>query len=88
MLNRSESDKYIRNVNYFQSQLDKNLIEYTKMDNSNIFIVKNINSDIAKKYQLAVIKNTKQYHIIIMPFHEKKYMNELIRDIKKSQKVI
>ncbi len=85
ILNRSESNKYTRNVNYFQNQLDKNLIEYIRLDNGNIFVINNISNDVAIKYQLASIKNTNQYHVIIMPFHEKKYMNELINDIRNSR---
>ena len=85
ILNRSEPNKYLENVNYFQNQLDKNLLKYSKTENSNIFVFENLHKYIIKKYQLAEINN-KRYHIIIMPFLSKKYINELVRDIKKFQK--
>ena len=85
ILNRSEPNKYLENVNYFQNQLDKNLLKYSKTENSNIFVFENLHKYIIKKYQLAEINNNR-CHIIIMPFHSKKYINELVRDIKKFQK--
>lgn len=81
VLNRSNCMDYSDNVDYFEYKLKENNIQYKKYKNGNIFILYNIENDIAKKYQLAALEIEKAYHIIIMPFHKKKSLDCLINDL-------
>lgn len=81
ILNRSNCMEYSDNVCYFEYKLKENNILYTKYKNGNTFILYNIENTIAKKYQLAALETKNTYHVIIMPFHTKKALDNLINDL-------
>lgn len=83
VLNRSNSEEYNKNIEYFEQKLNENKIKYSKYKKGNIFILYNVKKEIAKKYQLAALKHKNTYHIIIMPFHRKAELDCLIGDLIK-----
>lgn len=88
VLNRSNSEEYNENIDYFERQLRNNKIEYSKYKNGNTFILYNVSKKIAQKYQLAALNQKKSYHVIIMPFHQKSELDELINDLIKMYEYI
>lgn len=85
ILNRSNKNEYFSNIKYFKDGLNRANIPYKNEKNSNIFLFLNLNEMIAKKYQLAKYAEN-AYHVIIMPFHERKQIDGLIKDLKKNYK--
>ena len=85
VVDRYKSGEIYNNVSYFKKILCKYNIDYKLNKKSNIFLFEDLGKKICKKYQLAnhIDKhNNKTYtHIVIMPFHEKKELDVLAKDI-------
>lgn len=84
---RSKNDEYKENIIYTEKMLKDNNIKYEKSEHGNIFLVTKLSDKICQKYQLSSFeKNKKEYtHIIIFPYHKRKYINSLILEIKDEQ---
>ena len=84
---RSKNDEYKENIIYTEKMLKDNNIKYEKSEHGNIFLVTKLSNKICQKYQLSSFeKNKKEYtHIIIFPYHKRKYINSLILEIKDEQ---
>ncbi len=82
---RKTSDHYSKNVRFFTRLLKENGVFYkTFNDETNIFVINKPSDAICKKYQLATFSadGKDMAHIIIMPFHSEKIIEELVSDLK------
>ena len=89
LYNRTPSDEYYKNVEYFEKLLNKNDINYIKgHEFGNTFVIDKPSDSICKKFQLATFDfNGKlSAHIIVFPYHTHESMNELITEIKNDKK--
>lgn len=86
-LTLKENDHFVKNIDYFRSKLKENGIAYSVFDEKtcNIFVIDKPSDEICKKYQLTTFRSGCQEnaHVIIFPFHEKRYMDELISDLSR-----
>lgn len=85
-LTLKESGHYRKNIDYFKLRMEEKGIKYSLFSNEcNIFVIDKPSDAICEKYQLATFSQgeIQKAHIIIFPFHEKRYMDELIEDLAK-----
>lgn len=84
---RKPADYYAKNVEYFADKLQEKGIGYQRFSSfSNIFVIDKPSDRLCKKYQLSDFSadgGRAKAHIIIFPFHEKEYMDDLIGDLSK-----
>ena len=85
MLLRREPEHFCTNVVYFEEQLRRAGVEFTRFERSNTFIIDRPNDEICKKYQLATFVDRdgeQKAHVIIFPFHKKEIMDELVHQLR------
>ena len=84
-LDRTMPQEYSRNVARFESMLKQFNIEYSRAENSNIFVIDEPSARISQKYQLSDFEDNgkKKSHIIIFPYHKPEKMLELVSDLVK-----
>ena len=87
-LNNQNSDTYVKNIVFFESELKNAKIDFYREPLSNIFVIQSPNESVCKKYQLSCFyeyengKQVEKAHIIIFPHHEKVEMQKLIQALK------
>ena len=91
ILERSPEDLYSKNIEIFETELEKSGVIYHKGKQSNMFVFPEPteSSQICKKYQLSTFEGTegtKMAHAIIFPFHSLESMRNLVNEIKMDQK--
>jgi len=86
-LDRKMPDEYSRNVKFFEKMLNKNHIDYTRAENSNIFVIDQPSAEVYRKYQLSNFEDNgdQKSHIIIFPSHKQSRMVELVNDLVKEK---
>lgn len=68
---------------------DEKGLEYSRIGNGNIIVLKLKNKELAKKYQLATFGENNGYaHIIIFPHHKQEIIDELIDDFAPKKELI
>ncbi len=86
-LERRSPFEYEKNIKFFENLLKECKIQYSKPNLSNTFVIDKPDDKICKKYQLSAFKDDKgknKAHIIIFPYHDKKIMEELAKDLENS----
>ncbi|MBQ0013333.1 MAG: hypothetical protein KBS86_02065 [Proteobacteria bacterium] len=84
IFNRKDANDYNRNIEYFEKMLKANHIWYKRQGFANIFVIKCPSDAVCHKYELSTfcINGKSLAHIMIFPFHKRKFMQEIISDIK------
>lgn len=86
---RTDENDYEKNINYFMQRADEKGLEYSRIGNGNIIVLKLKNKELAKKYQLATFGENNGYaHIIIFPHHKQEIIDELIDDFAPKKELI
>lgn len=87
-LMETPKNEYVKNVNYFETLLQKERIPYYRAPKSNIFVFDAPSEETTKRFQLSTFTemvNGKEHikaHAIIFPHHGKKQMEELVNALK------
>lgn len=87
---RKNDNHYYENVEFFTGLLKDNGIDFSVFnDKTNIFVIDKPSESLCKKYQLATFSadGKPKAHVIIMPFHDKEIMRELVLDLKNDEHV-
>ena len=74
-------------MKFFEKMLNKNHIDYTRAENSNIFVIDQPSAEVYRKYQLSNFEDNgdQKSHIIIFPSHKQSRMVELVNDLVKDK---
>ncbi len=84
---RTMPNEYEENINYFIKEAEENGLSYTRVKNSNIFIIDKPSDELCIKYQLATFSDghSQHAHVIIFPSQKKESISALINDISKEK---
>lgn len=87
-LDRKMPDEYSKNVKIFERLLNEHKIEFTRAENSNIFVIDQPSEFVYSKYQLSNFEDEgeQKSHIIIFPSHKESKMVELVYDLSNDRK--
>ena len=83
-------EEYSRNIKFFEKLLNEQKIEFSRAENSNIFVIDQPSEFVYSKYQLSNFDDdgVQKSHIIIFPSHKEVKMVELVNDLANDMKNI
>lgn len=82
-----QTDKYVKNVRFFEELLKASNVEFYRAEKSNIFVMDCPSELLCRQYQLSCFDedtngNPQKAHVIIFPSHGEKEMQELAQSLK------